>query len=282
MTAPLRNLARNLPAVVAAASATLFCSLAYGNPVAETGLGLPRDVSEDGHRIDWLIKVTMGFVVILFVIMCVWMAAAVIKHGKSHTAEYDHGNAKHQVRFAAGLSGMIFFVVDGNLWFNATTDLNSAFWNFNGAEAKPDAVRIEINGHQWAWDARYAGPDGKFNTKDDIVTLNDIRVPVGTPVILELASADVIHSFYLPNFRVKQDAMPGMINRMLFQAKEVGEFDIGCAQHCGTNHYKMKAKLTVMSKEDYAKWAAEASANGVRVYSEDDAGAHWGWDWKLN
>jgi len=59
-------------------------------------------------------------------------------------------------------------------------------------------------------------------------------------VILELASADVIHSFYLPNLRLKQDAMPGMINRMWFQAKETGEFDIGCAQHCGTNHYKMK------------------------------------------
>jgi cytochrome c oxidase subunit 2 len=73
-----------------------------------------------------------------------------------------------------------------------------------------------------------------------------------------------------------------MINRMWFEAKETGEFDIGCAQHCGTNHYKMKGKLTVMSQEDYKKWAAEASANGARVYSDDDSGAHWGWEWKLN
>jgi cytochrome c oxidase subunit 2 len=161
-------------------------------------------------------------------------------------------------------------------------DVNQVFWNFPGAEANAAAVRIEVNAHQWAWDARYAGPDGKFNSKDDIVTLNDIRVPVNTPVILELASADVIHSFYLPNLRIKQDAMPGMVNRMWFQAKQVGEYDIGCAQHCGTNHYKMKGTLTVMSKEDYAKWAAEASQNGARAYSEDDSGAHWGWDWKLN
>ena len=286
MTAPLRKMARDLPrnlgALLAGASAALFSSAAFANPMAELGLGLPRDVSKDGHRIDWLIKVTMGFVVILFVIMCIWMVLAVIKHDEKHTAEYDHGNAKHQIRFAAGLSAMIFFVVDGNLWVNAMMDLHYAFWDFSGAEAKPDAVRIEVNAHQWAWDARYAGPDGKFNTKDDIVTLNDIRIPLGTQVIVELASADVIHSFYLPNFRTKQDAMPGMINRMLFEAKEVGEFDIGCAQHCGTNHYKMKGKLTVMSREDYAKWAAEASANGARVYSEDDAGSHWGWDWKLN
>ena len=88
-------------------------------------------------------------------------------------------------------------------------DINKVFWNFDEVEQRPDAVRIEVNAHQWAWDARYAGPDGKFNTKDDIVTLNDIRVPVDTPVLLQLASTDVIHSFYLPNFRVKQDAVPG-------------------------------------------------------------------------
>ncbi|MEP7122053.1 MAG: cupredoxin domain-containing protein [Byssovorax sp.] len=269
--------------LAAGVTATLLGSVAWAAPIPETGYGLPLDASLDGHRIDWLIKVTMGFVVILFVIMCIWMAAAIIKHrdGK-HTAEYDHGNARHQIRFAAGLSALIFFVVDGNLWANASIDLNTAFWNFSGAEAKPDAVRIEINSHQWAWDARYGGPDGKFNTKDDVVTLNDIRVPVDTPIILELASADVIHSFYLPNMRIKQDAMPGMINRMWFQATKVGEYDIACAQHCGTNHYKMKGTLTVMSKQDYAKWAAEASANGARVYSEEDTGAHWGWDWKLN
>ena len=267
---------------VAAASGLSASAPALAAPLPEEGIGLPRDVSLDGHRIDWLIQVTMGFVVILFVIMCVWIALACFKHRENHKAEYDHGDAAHQIRFAAGLSALIFFVVDGNLWFNSTMDVNQVFWNFDGAEAKPDTLRIEVNAHQWAWDARYAGADGKFNSKDDIVTLNDIRVPVNTPVIIELASADVIHSFYLPNLRIKQDAMPGMVNRMWFQAKETGEFDIGCAQHCGTNHYKMKGKLTVLSKEDYAKWAAEMSANGTRVYSEDDSGAHWGWDWKLN
>jgi cytochrome c oxidase subunit 2 len=141
-------------------------------------------------------------------------------------------------------------------------------------------VRIEINAHQWAWSARYAGPDGKFNTADDVVTLNDIRVPEGAPIILELASTDVIHSFYLPNFRTKQDAMPGMVNRLWFEAKETGEFDIGCAQHCGINHYKMKALLTVLPKADYARWLAEASANAARAFDPADTVAQWGWDWK--
>jgi cytochrome c oxidase subunit II len=266
-------------AVLAAAGA------AHATPLGEKGGfwgGLPRDVSVDGHRIDWLIQVTGVFVTILFVITCIWMVWAVVKHNKDHEAEYDHGNAKHQVRFAATLSAIIFFVVDGNLWVNSTIDVNEAFWNFDKVEATQGTVRIEINSHQWAWDARYAGPDGKFNTRDDIVTLNDIRVPVNQPISLQLASTDVIHSFYLPNFRTKQDAMPGMINRLWFQAKETGEFDIACAQHCGANHYKMKGKLTVMTEEDYAKWAAEASANGARLYSAEDKEAQWGWDWQAN
>jgi cytochrome c oxidase subunit 2 len=256
--------------------------VARAEPPGEVGIGLPRDLSLDGHRIDWLIQVTAVFVTILFVIMCIWMFWACFKHDAKHQAEYDHGDAKAQVKHAAMLSAVIFFVVDGNLWVNSTIDVNAAFWNFDKAEAAQNAVRIEVNAHQWAWDARYAGPDGKFNTKDDIVTLNDIRVPVNAPVVIQLASTDVIHSFYLPNFRIKQDAMPGMINRLWFQAKEVGEVDIACAQHCGTNHYKMKGMLTVLSEQDYAKWAAEASANGARAFDSNDTGAHWGWEWQRN
>jgi len=222
------------------------------------------------------------FTALLFVIMVIWMLWACLKHNEKHEADYDHGESKHSVKTALALSAVIFFVVDGNLFYNSTTDTFRLFWNHDSVEANPQAVKIEVNAHQWAWDARYAGPDGKFNTKDDIITLNDIRVPVGVPVLLQLVSPDVIHSFYLPNLRIKQDAMPGMINRMWFQAKETGEFDIGCAQHCGTNHYKMKGRLTVLSQEEYARWAAESSANGARVYSEDDSEAHWGWEWRLN
>jgi cytochrome c oxidase subunit 2 len=268
--------------LIAGAGLLLIAGLAGAAPQPETGLGLPRDVSAEGHRIDWLIQVTMAFTAALFVIMCVWMLWAAIKHNKDHKAEYDHGDARHQVRFAAGLSAVIFFVVDGNLWVNSTIDVNEVFWNFAKAEAAPNVVRIEINAHQWAWDARYAGPDGKFNTADDIITLNDIKVPVGAPVILHLGAADVIHSFYLPNFRIKQDAMPGMINRMWFQPKEAGQFEIGCAQHCGTNHYKMKGILTVLPAEEYARWAADASANAVRAFDANDEGAHWGWDWRAD
>lgn len=273
---------KHLAAGAGVLAVSLVGGLAWARPQPEQGWGLPRDVSLDGHRIDWLIQVTMAFTAILFVIMCVWMLWACLKHGEGHTAEYDHGNAKHQVKFAATLSAIIFFVVDGNLWVNSTIDVNNAFWNFDKVEKDPKAVRVQVNGHQWAWDFRYPGPDGKFNTKDDIVTLNELTVPVNTPIIFQLASTDVIHSLYFPNLRTKQDAMPGMINRLWIQAKETGQFDIGCAQHCGTNHYKMKGLLTVVSEEEYAKWAAEASAHGARAFDPNDQGAQWGWEWRVN
>jgi cytochrome c oxidase subunit II len=272
---------RRAALAVAAGAGALLTALAAGaGPVPETGIGLPRDISVEGHRIDWLIKVTGAFVAILFVVMCVWMALAVFKHNKDHKAEYDHGDAKHQIKFAAGLSALIFFVVDGNLWVNSTIDVNEVFWNFDMVEKDPNTLRIELNSHQWAWDFRYAGTDKKFTSADDIIVMNEFRVPVDTPVLMNIASADVIHSFYLPNLRIKQDAMPGMMNKMWFKAKETGEFDIGCAQHCGTNHYKMKGTLIVMSKEDYAKWEREASAIATRAYDPADTAGHWGWEWQ--
>ncbi len=271
---------RRAIALLSALATLAVAAVASADPIPESGWGLPRDVSRDGHRIDWLINVTNGFVILLFVIMCVWMFIAVTRHNEDHDAEYDHGDSKHHVGIAMGISALIFFIVDGNLWFNSTIDVNTAFWNFDEAEAHPDTVRIEVNAHQWAWDARYAGPDGKFNTADDIVTLNDIRVPVGVPVTFQLASTDVIHSFYLPNLRVKQDAMPGMITRLWFVANQTGEYDIGCAQHCGIHHYKMKGKLTIMPMEDYKAWAKAMSEVAAIAYDPNDVEAHWGWDWQ--
>jgi cytochrome c oxidase subunit 2 len=254
-------------------------SAVLGAVQPETGLGLPRDVSLHGHLSDWLTNVTHVFNIILFTIMCVWMGIACLKHGRNHQAEYDLGDDKRSIKIALMLSAVIFFVVDGNLFVNAVNDLGT-IWNYEAVDQKPDTLRIEVNAHQWAWDGRYAGKDGKFNTEDDVVVWNDFKVPVDTPVYLQLASTDVIHSFYLPNFRMKQDAVPGQVNHMWFQAKESGDFDIGCAQHCGTHHYKMKGLLSVVSKDEFQKWLSEASVNGQRAFDANDGAAHWGWDWK--
>jgi cytochrome c oxidase subunit 2 len=243
------------------------------------GLGLPHDASVHGWRVDWLMHSTTLFVATMFLATLVWIVWACVAHGARHKATPDAGSARPQAIKALLLSALIFGVVDGNLLLVGVTDLDKAFWNFKAAEAHPRAVRIQVNAHQWAWDARYPGPDQEFNTRDDIVTLNDIRVPLQAPVILQLAATDVIHSFSLPNFRVKQDAIPGTITRLWFQAKERGTFDIACAQHCGVHHYKMRGELTVLSQQDFDLWASQASALSQRGYDPEDVKAHWGWPW---
>jgi cytochrome c oxidase subunit 2 len=246
----------------------------------ESGIGMPRDASLNGHLVDWLMNITHVFNIILFVIMCVWMGYACFKFNQRHQAEYDHGSSKRSVTIALVLSGFIFAVVDGNLFFTSIRDLDHEFWNYERVSADPRTVRLEINAHQWSWDARYAGSDQKFNTEDDILSWNEIKIPVGAPIYIQLTSTDVIHSFYLPNFRTKMDAVPGQVNRMWFEAKETGDFDIGCAQHCGTHHYKMKALLSVVSPEEFKAWQAEASVNAKGAFDPEDQAAHWGWEWK--
>jgi len=171
-------------------------------------------------------------------------------------------------------------VVDGNLFVNSWIDLDEAFWNFDGAEEDPEVVRIEVNAHQWAWDIRHPGVDGEFMTPDDIITLNEMTIPVGRPSLLQPGATDVIHSIYLPNLRVKSDMVPGVINKVVFEAKAAGEFDIACAQHCGVNHYLMKGLLRIVSSDAYEVWVKEGSANAERAYDPGDSEAHWGWKWE--
>lgn len=272
---------QRLAGVAACALVLGRAALALAKPSPGEGIGLPVDVSVEGHRIDWLMSVTNIMTAVLFVIMTGWLIySAVFHNAKRHEAKYDHGTSRRSIGTALAMAGSVFVFVDGNLFFNSTTDLENVFHNFEKIEKDPNTIRIEINAHQWAWDARYAGPDGKWNSKDDIVTLNDIHIPVGVPVIFNVASTDVLHAFNLPNFRAKVDAVPGTVNRFWIEAKETGEYQIVCAQHCGTNHYKMKGIITVHSKEDYAKWADHASKVSMRAYDEGDEGAHWGWEWK--
>jgi hypothetical protein len=114
----------------AALAAMAAATNAWADVQPEAGLGLPRDVSHDGERIDWLMNTTHVFNIILFTIMCVWMAYACLKHNKNHEADYDHGDSKRSVTVALALSAFIFAVVDGNLYINTIIGLDKAFWNF--------------------------------------------------------------------------------------------------------------------------------------------------------
>jgi cytochrome c oxidase subunit 2 len=266
---------RRLLAAVAAALA----GAARAAPLPERGFGLPLDVSRDGHHIDSLLWFTLAAIVAIYVVVLAALAWSFLRHGRSHPASFS-GGSRRSIGLLLGSIAVIALAVDGHLFASTLADMNQVFWNFSEVDRRPDVVRIEVNAHQWAWVARYAGPDGRFETGDDVVTTNDIRVPIGQPVLIQLTSTDVIHSLYLPNLRVKRDAVPGMVNGLWFQAEKLGQYEIACAQHCGPNHYKMRGVLTVLTREAYQEWLRDASAMAQRGYDADDKDAHWGWAWR--
>ncbi len=126
-------------------------------------------------------------------------------------------------------------------------------WGFRGylklTIVPKDALQIKVTGQRWFWSFDY--PEG-------VNSLNDMVVPVGKPIALLMSSQDVIHSFFVPAFRIKQDVLPNRYTQAWFEAKNVGEYDLLCAEFCGTQHSSMLGKVRVVSTQDYNRWLEEA------------------------
>jgi cytochrome c oxidase subunit 2 len=128
------------------------------------------------------------------------------------------------------------------------------------------AMKVKVVARQWSW---------LFEYENGIKT-SELRVPLGKPINLLLTSQDVIHSFYMPAFKIKQDAVPGMVNHLWFKPTEVGTYDVLCAEYCGLQHSYMLTKVTVLPEEDFNQWyqkgteAVEAKipARGPELFQE--------------
>jgi len=122
-----------------------------------------------------------------------------------------------------------------------------------------DTLDIYITGKQWMWKVQY--PTGQRE-------INELHVPTGRPVKLVLASEDVIHSFYIPAFRLKHDVVPGSYQTFWFEATEPGRYHIFCAEYCGTNHSDMGGWVTVLTPSEYEKWLAGGTGGSMRDQGE--------------
>jgi cytochrome c oxidase subunit 2 len=132
------------------------------------------------------------------------------------------------------------------------------------------APTVEVVARQFEWRLRYPGRDGTLGTADDLFLVNDMHVPVDEDILVQLKSMDVLHSFFIPNLRIKQDAVPGMKIPVWFKATENGQFDIVCAELCGWGHYKMKGRVTVESREDFDRWLEAQYARQEATQPEPD------------
>jgi cytochrome c oxidase subunit 2 len=235
----------------------------------ETSLGLPADVSLEGHRIDTLLLATHWMVGVLGIVALVWLFWSIARHRGNRPARYTRGTSRRAAAVPLGFGALMLVGVDGYLAWRSHHDLEVLELSAD-IERDPAAVRVQIGARQWAWDFRLPGSDGRFDTADDIYSVSELVVPVGQPVIYELASGDVVHSLYVPNLRVKRDAIPGSVNRGWFQVERAGRYEIACAQHCGVHHYKMRAVIRALAPQDFRSWVDIASADGRAVAAEEE------------
>src|SRR5439155_1502252 len=118
----------------------------------------------------------------------------------------------------------------------------------------PGDVQMRVTAQRFTWGVQYPGPDGQFDTADDVHLNEELHVPVDKVVHITLTSKDVIHSFFLPNLRLKQDAMPGRSIALWFQATKAGVYPLPCAELCGFGHTGMMGRLVVHTPEEYEVW----------------------------
>ena len=240
---------------------------------------LPESVSAHGAAIDHQFKLTLIVIGVGFALTHAALGYAVWRYRAKNgeRASNSSGNARVEIILAA-ITGVIFIalaITGQRVW--ARLRLNQA-----PPTSLVGAVQVEAVAQQFLWNFRYPGADGKFGRtdprlyndadnsigarpgplgidpadpagNDDVVTTT-LVAPVNRPINLTLRSKDVIHDFYAPALRLKQDAVPGMRINIHFTATREGRYEIACAELCGKFHHQMRAYLEVKSPRDYEEW----------------------------
>ncbi len=221
-----------------------------------TGWGLPENVSLDGDRVDAALAhagVTCG---VLLLAATAWLVFELIRaHRRAHA------RADPPSRFGTPLAAVLLFVVaDSGILLRAVRDYDAIVPRrvSSGADSAAAGIPVRALARRWSWEFRHAGADGAFGTGDDVVTRDVLVVPRGELVTVSLSAVDVIHALFLPNLRVKADAIPGRVTSLSLRAARAGEWPGPCAEFCGPGHHLMEARLLVMEPEAFDGWLRHA------------------------
>lgn len=213
----------------------------------------PDNVSTFGGDIDSLFYLIFYITAVWFFLTQGLILFFLIRYRRreGRRAAYVHGNNLRQAAWIL-IPGLIVVLLD--LWI----DFRGAQVWAKIKERLPTAdVTVQVTGKQFNWEIVYPGPDGKLGTADDLLMENELHVPVGKIVHVVLKSKDVIHSFFLPQLRLKQDAVPGREIQAWFEATKPGKYEMPCSELCGFGHSGMNGWLIVDTPEDYEKWVKE-------------------------
>jgi len=220
---------------------------------------LPEQASTTAASVDhlyWYISaVTVVMTTLIFAAVFIF-ALKYRRKSDDEIPEPIHGSLKLEIAWSV----LPFLVMLSFFWWGAEI-------YFANATPPPNAMDVYAVGKQWMWKIQY--PEGQRE-------INELHIPVGRPVKVTLASEDVIHSFFVPAFRVKQDDVPGRYNSLWFNAIKPGRYHLFCAEYCGTEHSGMIGWVTVMSEPDYENWLANGGAEGTMVQQGERLFGHYG------
>lgn len=227
----------------------------------------PVDISADGHVIDGLFMMILGLTGVVFVATEVCLAYFLWRYdAKSNrdAVKFTHGSHSLEVVWTIVPAATLLFIAiyQMNAWADAKI-----------RQPAHPGIEVEVRGRQFEWRFRYPGPDGKLYTPDDVHFDSELHLPVDEEVLVHLKSEDVLHSFFLPNLRVKQDAVPGMVIPVWFRPTKIGAWDLVCAELCGWGHYKMRGRIVVQSREDFDAWLAQTAEKQHATQAEQPIAA---------
>jgi cytochrome c oxidase subunit 2 len=210
---------------------------------------LPENISTYGGDVDAIFYLIFWITTIVFVLVQATLLAFVVlyRYRPGRAVTYTHGN--NALEIAWTIAPSIILVV--------LALLSRTVWNEIRHEMPPPDHQVTVNAKQFNWDFIYPGPDGRFDTADDLTLENELNVPVDKVIRVKLTSRDVIHSFFVPVLRLKQDTLPGREIEVWFRATKTGRYEIPCAELCGFGHSGMKGWLTVHTQQDYDRWVQE-------------------------
>ncbi|MBI3262174.1 MAG: cytochrome c oxidase subunit II [Acidobacteria bacterium] len=238
---------------------------------------LPPLASKHGAGIDAMLMYLLVSVGTLFLIGHIALGALIWRAARQSRITHRLTPARTEWAVSAALGLLMALVAEGGV-----LAIGLPVWSEYFAATPPaDAVLVEVTGQQFTWNVRYPGADGAFGrtdprliddasnpigiersdpaAADDVTSVNEIAVPVNRPVRVRLRSKDMVHSFFLPHLRVKQDAVPGMTIEIIFVPTREGTFEIACTQLCGLGHYRMQGLLHVVPESEFRRWMREQS-----------------------
>jgi cytochrome c oxidase subunit 2 len=239
-------------------------------------LGLPVPAAAHAGDVDQIMSLVHWLMLVLFVGWSAFFVFVLLRFRRRRQPVANYHGTK--ARWSTWLEGGVLAAEVILLAF-----FSIPVWSarVDALPAERDSTVVRVIAEQFAWNVHYPGADGIFGrtsiqlvspdnpigldrrdpaAQDDITTINRMNLPIGKPVLVYLSTKDVIHSFGLPEMRVKLDATPGIVQPVWFTPIATGEWDIACSQLCGLGHYRMRGVYAIQTQADFDAWLAREAA----------------------